>query len=84
MELRFKIKHSYNTVINIKGKPCVGIAFQNQAQLQPIEEYREIEKSWICASKSSKVTTSLHEALLKEQLVLRCKIKRTYKNKTIN
>ncbi|WP_416404148.1 hypothetical protein [Empedobacter falsenii] len=78
MELRFKIKHSYNCQRGFIFNNKVGIALQNQARLQRIEVYGRPVGCWNCASKSSTVTTqdAYNEVVI--LLELRFKIKHGY------
>jgi len=78
LELRFKIKHSYNCQRGFIFNNKVGIALQNQARLQRIEVYGRPVGCWNCASKSSTVTTLNCAFKNSPALELRFKIKHGY------
>ncbi|WP_455550349.1 hypothetical protein [Empedobacter stercoris] len=82
LSLRFKIKHSYNKWYKKLLSWIVGIALQNQAQLQRISHYVAKLQSWNCATKLSTVTTFEHELNEQGLLELRFKIKHGYNHCT--
>lgn len=78
LELRYKIKHGYNKWYKKLLSWIVGIALQNQAQLQPIKECHKSTESWNCASKLSTVTTMMVLFVELRVLELHSKIKHGY------